>query len=135
MKQQSMMLLVFISLLFLDCVTRWMAISYGRLKEMGTVDVGLWRVMMEIPAARRAGLISSQVMKRRGIEKMVLYFLTVMSAAGADFMLKESGGVAYLSEAVIGYLAVTEFLSIIENLSDAGVESMGRLIRKLVGKE
>ena len=107
-----------------------MAISYGRLKEIGEDHAGLWQVIKEIPAARRSGLISSQVMKRRGIEKMVLYLLTVMAAAGADFMLKESGGVAYLSEAVIGYLAVTEFLSIIENLSDAGVESMGTLLKK-----
>lgn len=130
MVQQSMMLLIFIGLLFLDCGTRWMAISYGRLKEIGEDHAGLWQVIKEIPAARRLGLISSQVMKRRGIEKMVLYLLTVMAAAGADFMLKESGGVAYLSEAVIGYLAVTEFLSIIENLSDAGVESMGTLLKK-----
>lgn len=130
MVQQSMMLLIFIGLLFLDCVTRWMAISYGRLKDMGQGTAGLWWVVKEIPAARRAGLISSQVMKRRGIEKMVLYLLTVMAAAGADFMLKESGGVAYLSEAVIGYLAVTEFLSIIENLSDAGVASMDTLLKK-----
>ena len=130
MFQQSLMLLIFIGLLFLDCVTRWMAISYGRLKEMGQRAIGLWQVVQEIPAARRAGLISSQVMKRRGIEKMVLYLLTVMAADGADFLLKESGGAAYLSEAVIGYLAVTEFLSIIENLSDAGVASMGALLRK-----
>ena len=76
MFQQSLMLLIFIGLLFLDCVTRWMAISYGRLKEMGQRAIGLWQVVQEIPAARRAGLISSQVMKRRGIEKMVLYLLT-----------------------------------------------------------
>ena len=130
MFQQSMMLFIFMILIFLDCMTRWMAISYHRLRGMEEAGISLWQVICEIPAARREGLISSQVMKYRGIEKLVLYLLTVMAAAGADFLLKESGGAAYLSEAVIGYLAVTEFLSIIENLSDAGVASMGVLLRK-----
>lgn len=129
MKDQLIMLLLFIALVFLDCLTRWMAISYERLRGLGGKDIGIWQVVCGIPAARRAGMIRSAVMKERGVEKLILYHLSVMAAAASDFLLRMSGGESYLSQAVIGYLGMTEFVSIIENLSDAGVKSMGELVR------
>ena len=129
MKDQLIMLLVFITLVFLDCITRWMAISYGRLQALGHREIGIWQVVCGIPAARRAGLIRSAVMKERGVEKLILYHLAVIAAAASDFLLRMSGGESYLSQAVIGYLGMTEFVSIIENLSDAGVKSMGEWVK------
>lgn len=130
MKEQFFMLLVFIMLIFLDCITRWMAISYGRLRSLSYGEIGIWQVVCGIPAARRAGLIRSSVMKERGAEKLILYHLTVMAAAASDFLIHMSGGESCLSQAVIGYLGMTEFVSIIENLSEAGVKSIGEWVNR-----
>ena len=44
------------------------------------------------------------------------------------------GTLAWMTSFIVGYMSVTEILSIIENLSDAGVSSLSRLAEKLKGK-
>lgn len=130
---QFIMFMVFIFLVFMDCFTRWMALGAAFLKNHGHAEPGLWEACRAIPAARRAGLISSQVMKKQGMEKLILYNVSVMTAAGADFLLKSSGTAPFLTSAIVSYLVVTETLSIIENLSEAGVggfEKLAQQVRK-----
>lgn len=130
---QFIMFMVFIFLVFMDCFTRWMAIGAAWLKEkdQGNMNPGLWEACRAIPAARRAGLISSQVMKKQGMEKLILYNVSVMTAAGADFLLKSSGTAPFLTSAIVSYLVVTETLSIIENLSEAGVGDLEKLAQQV----
>ena len=128
---QFIMFMVFIFLVFMDCFTRWMALGAAFLKNHGHVEPGLWEACRAIPAARRAGLISSQVMKKQGMEKLILYNVSVMTAAGADFLLKSSGTAPFLTSAIVSYLVVTETLSIIENLSEAGVGSLEKLAQQV----
>lgn len=128
---QFIMFMVFIFLVFMDCFTRWMALGAAFLKNHGHAEPGLWEACRAIPAARRAGLISSQVMKKQGMEKLILYNVSVMTAAGADFLLKSSGTAPFLTSAIVSYLVVTETLSIIENLSEAGVGGFAHLADKL----
>ena len=130
---QFIMFMVFIFLVFMDCFTRWMALGAAFLKNHGHAEPGLWEACRAIPAARRAGLISSQVMKKQGMEKLILYNVSVMTAAGADFLLKSSGTAPFLTSAIVSYLVVTETLSIIENLSEAGAggfEKLAQQVRK-----
>ena len=128
---QFIMFMVFIFLVFMDCFTRWMALGAAFLKNHGHAEPGLWEACRAIPAARRAGLISSQVMKKQGMEKLILYNVSVMTAAGADFLLKSSGTAPFLTSAIVSYLVVTETLSIIENLSEAGAGSLEKLAQQV----
>ena len=128
---QFIMFMVFIFLVFMDCFTRWMALGAAFLKNHGHTRPGLWEACRAIPAARRAGLISSQVMKKQGMEKLILYNVSVMTAAGADFLLKSSGTAPFLTSAIVSYLVVTETLSIIENLSEAGAGSLEKLAQQV----
>lgn len=128
---QFIMFMVFIFLVFMDCFTRWMALGAAFLKNHGHAEPGLWEACRAIPAARRVGLISSQVMKKQGMEKLILYNVSVMTAAGADFLLKSSGTAPFLTSAIVSYLVVTETLSIIENLSEAGVGSLEKLAQQV----
>lgn len=128
---QFIMFMAFIFLVFMDCFTRWMALGAAFLKNHGHAEPGLWEACRAIPAARRAGLISSQVMKKQGMEKLILYNVSVMTAAGADFLLKSSGTAPFLTSAIVSYLVVTETLSIIENLSEAGVGSLEKLAKQV----
>lgn len=128
---QFIMFMAFIFLVFMDCFTRWMALGAAFLKNHGHAEPGLWEACRAIPAARRAGLISSQVMKKQGMEKLILYNVSVMTAAGADFLLENSGAAPFLTSAIVSYLVVTETLSIIENLSEAGVGSLEKLAQQV----
>lgn len=130
---QFIMFMAFIFLVFMDCFTRWMALGAAFLKNHGHAELGLWEACRAIPAARRAGLISSQMMKKQGMEKLILYNVSVMTAAGADFLLESSGAAPFLTSAIVSYLVVTETLSIIENLSEAGAggfEKLAQQVRK-----
>ena len=92
----------FFLLIFLDCFTRWLAISGMYLQGKGVEKPSLWEEIQALPAARREGLICSS---------------TIMDMKLVDM--------------VMSYLAMTEFLSIVENLSDAGVASMEELLKRV----
>ena len=121
-------------LVFLDCFTRWLAITHDFLEGQGEAEPSLWQSFKAIPAARRAGLIRSEVMRKQGVDKLMLYILCALGAASCDLIFTELHSPAWLMSFVIGYMVVTELLSIVENLSDAGVSSMSRLITRLKGR-
>ena len=123
--------LLFGLLVFLDCLTRWMAISYERLSSYG-VSAGLWEALRGIPAARKARLIRSDVMKKRGIEKIILYDITLLTSILADALMEEAGaGDISMTPMAVSYLAMTEALSILENLSDSGAKAAGELLKRV----
>ena len=121
----------FFLLIFLDCFTRWLAISGAYLHGKGVEKPSLWEEIQALPAARREGLICSSTMKRRGTQKLILYNLCLITASAADYLISISFMDMKLVDMVMSYLAMTEFLSIVENLSDAGVASMEELLKRV----
>lgn len=115
---------------FLDLFTRWIAISHKRLIAMRE-DGGLINSFLGISAAHRAGLISSYVMRQTFFSKMFTYLLLIFVASLVDYMVCRPGGNATASSIVITYLAMTELLSVVENLDEAGVSAVHDLIQAI----
>lgn len=133
-EKQLAMLLLFGILIFLDCLTRWIAISHVHLVSCGR-QLTFLEAVYGIREARRQRLISSEIMKKRGTEKLILYNLCVAAGIVSDALLEEAGtSTGGMAGIVVSYLAATEALSVIENLSDAGVSSMTELLKKLRGR-
>ena len=80
-------LLTFIVLIFVDLVTRWIAISYKHLQDCSKVS-DLLSCLLNIPAAFNAGRINSDAMKHRFAGKLILYMALTIMAVSADNMLK-----------------------------------------------
>lgn len=133
-RQHAMLFLCFVLLVFLDCLTRWIAISYKHLVEQGEEHPSLIRSIFKIPAARRAGKIESRVMKEQGLCKLLLYGVCVIVACVVDLMMATLHAPGWMVNLMVSYMAITETLSVVENLSDAGVDSLARLVEKLKGR-
>ena len=122
----------FVGLVFLDCFTRWLAISHDYLVANEKKEKpSLWKSFCSISRARAAGKISSTIMRERGLSKIMVYIVAVFTSAISDKLLLSRGSQPWLVSLIIGYLTVTEALSVVENLSDAGVGSLGRIIDKI----
>lgn len=125
----------FVGLVFLDCFTRWLAISHDYLVANEKKEKpSLWKSFCSISRARAAGKISSTIMRERGLSKIMVYIVAVFTSAISDKLLLSIGSQPWLVSLIIGYLSVTEALSVVENLSDAGVGSLGRIIDKIKGR-
>ena len=125
----------FVGLVFLDCFTRWLAISHDYLVANEKKEKpSLWKIFCSISRARAAGKISSTIMRERGLSKIMVYIVAVFTSAISDKLLLSIGSQPWLVSLIIGYLTVTEALSVVENLSDAGVGSLGRIIDKIKGR-
>ncbi len=134
-REQHFILLAYFSMLvFMDCLTRWIAISYGYLKEQGEEHPSLIQSIVNIPATRRAGRIDSRTMKEQGLCKLLLYAFCVIAACLVDVMMVTIHAPGWMVNLMVSYMAITETLSVVENLSDAGIESLSRLIEKLKGR-
>ena len=128
--QHAVLFYAFAFLVFLDCFTRWMSISYERLKGKEE-KTNVAAVLKGIKAARSEGLISSDVMKHRFIGKIAVYIICVMAAATADLCMLELVKPVWAVAMVVSYLVITELLSIVENLNDAGIEAVQGLVELL----
>lgn len=125
--QYAVLFYAFTFLVFLDCFTRWMSISYERLVGRGE-QTHLLNVLKGIKAARSEGLISSNVMKHRFVGKIVVYIICVVAAGVVDVCMLELIKPVWAVATVISYLVITELLSIVENLNDAGIEALQGLL-------
>ncbi len=132
-RQHAVLLACFSLLVFLDCLTRWVALAYACCRERGE-NVTFWGAVLAIPAARRAGRIDSRTMKERGLGKLLLYAVCVLVACLADGMMAAIGAPGWMLRLMVSYMALTESLSVVENLSDAGVKSLAQLAAKLKGR-
>lgn len=110
---------IFICLVFLDLFTKWTAIGYQMLVDMGVnpENIGGFDKYIAIPAAWGKGLISSKHMRKPFVTKVLTYCLATASAWCFDYM---AGNYAFAVNLVWLYLASVEFLSILENLRDGG---------------
>lgn len=124
---------MFGAVVFLDLFSRWLALSHQNLVTQKQ-EATLIDCFCGIPQAHKAGLISSYVMRKTFFSKMVTYLLLIMGASIVDYIIKGSGGSVMAVSLVITYLSMTELLSIVENLDEAGVSAMHDLIDLIKGR-
>ena len=124
--KHAVLFIAFSALVFIDCFTRWMSLSYKRLHGMGQTPT-VMQIIGGIEAARAEGLISSEVMKHRFVGKLIVYILCVLAAVLVDVCMIALHQSTWAVPLVAGYLVVTELLSICENLNDAGIEAVGEI--------
>ncbi|MCM0759621.1 phage holin family protein [Sporomusa sphaeroides DSM 2875] len=117
-------LLAFVILILIDLVTKWLSLSSKRLNEM-SLEAGLWQSFLGLRAAFRDKYITSEMMKTKFAGKLILYMVLVAAAVHVDVM---AGSEGIFLKAAWYYLAGTEFISIAENLRDAGVQSLDPLL-------
>lgn len=114
---------------FLDCFTKWLAIAHEMLIEDDPhMKPSLWLCFKSIPEARRQRRIRSEEMRTLFCSKFLKYMILVIASAVADYMLKATGQSAPFLTIVISYICATEILSVLENLSTAGVQEASKLI-------
>lgn len=118
---------IFVLLVFLDLLTKWAALGYKMLVDMGANPDNLSMVdkYIAIPAAWGKGIISSKHMRKPFITKVLTYCLATAGAWCFDFM---SGQYAFAVNLVWLYLGSVEFLSILENMRDGGNTAIAGLL-------
>lgn len=126
--KHAVLFMAFTALVFIDCFTRWMSLSYKRLQQTGVEFPTVMQIIIGIKAARSEGLISSEVMKHRFVGKLIVYILCVLAAVLVDVCMIALHQPSWAVPLVAGYLVVTELLSICENLNDAGIETVQGLV-------
>lgn len=124
---------IFIMLVFLDLLTKWSAIGYQMLIDMGAKpeNISGYAKYIAIPAAWGKGLISSKHMRKPFITKVLTYCIATAGAWCFDFM---AGNYAFAVNLVWLYLASVEFLSILENMRDGGNTTITGLLELVQSK-
>ena len=120
-------LIAFATLVFIDLLTRWIALCYTHLKDCG-MENDLLSCILDIPKAFKAGYINSNAMKHRFVGKIIVYIVLTIMAVKTDELLQLSGETALILKVTWVYLAATEAISVLENLRDAGVEQASGLL-------
>ncbi|MDF2636112.1 MAG: Holin toxin secretion/phage lysis [Pelosinus sp.] len=120
-------LIAFVMLVFVDLITRWIALSYTYLKDCSR-EHDLFSCIVNIPGAIQSGYINSDAMKHRFAGKIIVYIVLTFMAVNIDKVLTVSGEVPLMLKVVWVYLAATEAISVLENLRDAGVEQANGLL-------
>lgn len=122
------LLIAFVGLVIIDLITKWIALSKEHLsKRKRKKPYTLWECIVNIPKARKAGYIKSDTMKHRFLGKIIVYLLVVLAGGFADNIMQTMGKPQWAVLLLVGYLSITELISILENLQDAGVEEAGQL--------
>nr|WP_308611711.1 phage holin family protein [uncultured Dialister sp.]DAP87069.1 MAG TPA: holin [Caudoviricetes sp.] len=120
----AMLFTAFTVLVAIDLFAKFIALSYEMLKAQGKENPSLVESIKAIPEAHRQRIINSHEMKTQFLGKILMYIFAVIAAGFADYMI----GHVNFGQIVIAYLASTEFLSVIENLDDAGVSALHGLV-------
>ena len=118
----------FVALVCLDLVTKWLSLSRQHLVDTGVDQPSLWQAFRNVKRARRAGYIKSDIMRKRFVPKILTYIGVVSAALMLDFILVKAHAPAFAATLVIGYLSLTEFISILENMQSSGIEEAGALV-------
>lgn len=124
---------IFIILVFLDLITKWAAIGYQMLIDMGATPENLsgYDKYIAIPAAWGKGLINSKHMRKPFVTKVLTYCMATAAAWCFDYM---SGQYAFAVNITWLYLGSVEFLSIMENMRDGGNTTIAGLLELVHAK-
>lgn len=126
---------LFTAVVMIDLLTKWLALAHGYLEFRGEKKRDILSCLFAIPAAHRAGIISSREMKYGFCGKLAVYILLTLGSALADHMLVAAGRQPVFAGLCIAYLAASEMVSIAENLNDAGVSALAELVKQMKGKK
>ena len=118
----------FVALVCLDLATKWLSLSRQHLVDTGVDQPSLWQAFWNVKKARRAGYIKSDIMRKRFVPKILTYFGVVSAAVVLDIILVKTHAPAFAATLVIGYLSLTEFISILENMQSSGIDEAGALV-------
>lgn len=119
----------FAALEFLDCLTRWLALSKALITETAPDGApSLYDCFRGIPAAHRSGRINSRKMRDAFKSKIITYIILILGSSIGDWAIALTGKTPMLLTIVVAYLAATELLSLLENLDEAGVDSAHNLL-------
>lgn len=118
---------IFICLVFIDLLTKWVAIAYQMLLDMGASpeNIRMTDKYWAIPAAFGKGLISSKHMRKPFGDKVLSYVLLTSAAWCFDFMAQPY---TFAVTLVWTYLGGTELTSILENMRDGGNPLASKLL-------
>lgn len=118
---------IFVLLIFLDLLTKWSALGYKMLVDMGAnpENLSMADKYIAIPAAWGKGIISSKHMRKPFVTKVLTYCLATGAAWCFDYM---AGQYAFAVNLVWLYLGSVEFLSILENMRDGGNSTIAGLL-------
>ena len=118
---------IFVLLVFIDLLTKWAALGYKMLVDMGANpdNLSMADKYIAIPAAWGKGIISSKHMRKPFVTKVLTYCLATAGAYCFDFM---AGNYAFAVNLVWLYLGSVEFLSILENMRDGGNTTIAGLL-------
>ena len=134
LEKHCVIFVLFTMVVFIDLLAKWIALAYKELVHERAPDRSLLSCIKAIPEAHRKGIINSYAMKTQFVGKIIVYMLITLPAICIDTAIKVSGGHAEFGMMVLAYLCLTELLSIVENLNDAGVSALSGLISMIKGK-
>ena len=116
---------VFMLLVIFDLVSKWSALSYRRLIDIGMEKPDVITKWMNIPLAWSDGYINSEHGRKPFFTKVMTY----VAATGAAYLFDLMAGTPNFAVHLVWlYLGSNEFLSILENLRDGGNASMGKFL-------
>lgn len=133
-EKHCVIFVLFAFVVFIDLLAKWLALAHKDLTQQKAVDKTLLACIRDIPEAHRKGIINSYAMKTQFLGKIIVYMLITLPAICIDTAIRVSGGHAEFGMMVLAYLCLTELLSIVENLNDAGVSALSGLIAMIKGK-
>lgn len=110
-------------LITIDTATKFLALAASIAAEPGIIAI-----IKAIPAAHRARIIDSGALKRGFSSKIITYMILFLSGTILDYILESTGNPDFFLHIVIPFLAFTEFLSILENLDQAGISVCSGLV-------
>lgn len=130
------LLLIFLMLEIIDIFSAWVVASRKCWSNIYPQSkVGFWKLVKFIPTARRWRVIQSEKL-RDGFDKMVLYFILILLAGLIDgaLMVAHTPFKGVFLSTITTVICLTESISILENLNDAGVPLVSQIKEKLLGK-
>lgn len=134
----AVLLFLFIGMEILDIFTRWLALSkkcYNDIYPQN--ECGLWKAFRFLWQARKWRYIKSTGLRDGFCEKTMLYMILLALAGFVDGILGIVRVPKMLTSIIATVLAMTEALSILENLSDCKVtvisEIKARFLKRIKG--
>lgn len=121
----AILLCMFIGMELLDVFTRWLALSRKCYKDIyPQSECSLWRAFTFLWQARKWRYIKSTGLRDGFCDKTLLYLILLALAGFVDGILGIAKVPKMLTSIIATVLALTEALSILENLSDCQVKEI-----------
>lgn len=130
-----LLFILFGALEFVDCLTKWLALAHEMLVDKdAAAKPTLWDCIRGIPAAHRRGYIKSEIMRKQFFDKMLTYLILILAAGIGDYTMRLTHRPDIFLSLVVAYISATEFISVLENLNEAGVSMAAAMLNFVKAK-